>query len=241
MTNLYEILIVDDDVQMLDMVELVLKREGYHVLRAVSAQKAMEILATITPDLFVIDAIMPDTDGVALCHKLRQTEDTAGIPIVFLTGHNTRLGVVEALNSGADDYLRKPFNPRELAARVRSLIRRSAHYTEPDAPLLRLLPSECRVQVGDHDLILTPMEFELLKYLALTPYHPHSAEELLTQVWHYPDGVGDAALVRNHVHNIRRKIEQDPERPTILQSRHGRGYVVKAKAQIEEEVSPQLS
>jgi two-component system response regulator MtrA len=241
MTNLYEILIVDDDVQMLDMVELVLKREGYDVLRAMSAQKALEILTNSTPDLFVIDAIMPDTDGVALCHKIRQTEDTASIPIIFLTGHNTRLGVVEALNSGADDYLRKPFNPRELAARVRSLIRRSAQYTEPDAPLLRLVPAEYRVLVGERDLVLTPMEFELLKYLALTPYHPHSAEELLTHVWHYPDGVGDAALVRNHVHNIRRKIEHDPERPEILQSRHGRGYIVKAKAHVEPQNSTQIS
>jgi DNA-binding response OmpR family regulator len=237
---MYEILIVDDDAQVLDMVELVLKREGYHVLRAFSAQDALTTVETATPDLFVIDAVMPEMDGLALCRRLRSQPQTANTPIIFLTGSSEPNSVVEALNSGGDDYIRKPFVPRELAARVRAHIRRSLHYGDVDAPIIRVLPQQYRVFVNDREIVLTRVEFDLLKYLCATPYKLHSTEELLSRVWLYPDGVGDAALVRNHVHNLRRKVEIDPERPMIIQSRHGRGYVIKARVQIEDDL-PRVS
>lgn len=232
---MYEILVIDDDVQILDIVEVILKREGYRVLRAASAPEAFKLLSTTTPDLFVIDAVLPDVDGVVLCKRLREMSHTATIPIIFLTGQTTPYGVVEALNSGGDDYVRKPFAPRELAARVRALIRRSVQYMEADVPTVRIVPRQFRVFVGDREVSLTRVEFDLLRFLCETPYRLYTAEQLLASVWQYPDGVGDAALVRNHIHNLRRKIENDPERPMILQSRHGRGYVVKARAEIEAE------
>lgn len=231
---MYEIMIVDDDAQVLDMVELVLKREGYRVLRAFSAHSVLDILEKTTPDLFVIDAMLPDMDGLALSRKLRTLPHTSNTPILIMTGQNSLYGVVEALGSGADDYIRKPFAPRELAARVRAHIRRSVFYVDGEMATIRILPSQYRVFVNDREVMLTRVEFDLMRYLCSSPYRLHSTEELLAGVWQYPDGVGDAALVRNHIHNLRRKIEVDPERPLILQSRHGRGYVIKARTQIED-------
>jgi DNA-binding response OmpR family regulator len=232
---MYEIMIVDDDAQVLDMVELVLKREGYRVLRAYSAHSALEMLEKTTPDLFVVDALLPEVDGLALCRKLRALPHTSNSPIIILTGQNSSYGVVDALNSGGDDYIRKPFAPRELAARIRAHIRRSVYYVDGEVATIRISPSQYRVFINDREVMLTRVEFDLLRHMCVTPYRLHSTEELLTNVWQYPDGVGDAALVRNHIHNLRRKIEQDPERPLILQSRHGRGYVIKARTHIEDQ------
>ncbi len=237
---MYEILIVDDDVQMQVMVEQVLQREGYSVLRASTASQALKLLESTTPDLFLVDVVMPDADGLALCRKLREKEETSRLPIIFLTGSVSAPGVVDALESGADDYIRKPFAPRELVARVRSLIRRYAQYVERDAPTIRLHRVDCRVTLGNRTVVLTRVEFDLLKYLCSAPFQMHTAETLLTTVWRYPSGIGDSALVRNHIRNIRRKIEVDPERPVILQSRHGRGYVIKARPEIEMESAFQL-
>ena len=231
---MYDILIVDDDAQVLDMVELVLKREGYSVQRAFSARDALETVERTTPDLFVIDAIMPDMDGIALCRRLRAQPHTANTPIIFLTGNNSPQNVVDALNSGGDDFIRKPFVPRELAARVRAHIRRATYYMDSDVPAIRIVSDQYRVFVNDREVMLTRVEFDLLKYLCVTPNKLHSTEDLLASVWQYPDGVGDAALVRNHIHNLRQKIEADPEHPEVIQSRHGRGYVVKARVQMEE-------
>lgn len=231
---MYEILIVDDDVQILDMVELVLKREGYRVLRALNGAESLHVLNDANPDLFVIDSVLPDTNGIALCRQLRAMSHTASIPIMFLTGMGTTQAMVDALMSGGDDYIRKPFVPRELVARVRALIRRSVLYSDANAPTITINTHDYRVSINNREVMLTRMEFDLLKFLCLTPHHLHTAEDLLTNVWRYPNGVGDAALVRNHIHNIRRKIETDPERPAILQSRHGRGYVVKARTRIDD-------
>jgi DNA-binding response OmpR family regulator len=231
---MYEIMIVDDDVQMLDMVELVLRREGFTVLRASSAIEALDITSEQSPDLYVIDAMMPEMDGIALCRRLRAQTHTANTPIIFLTGNTSSNNVVDALNSGGDDFIRKPFVPRELIARVQAHIRRSALYGEDNLPVLRVLPSQYRMFVDDREISLTRVEFDLLKYMCSAPHKLHSTEDLLAGVWQYPKGVGDAALVRNHIHNLRRKLEEDPERPTIIQSRHGRGYVVKARVLIDD-------
>lgn len=232
---MYEVLIIDDDAQTLDMVELVLRREGYRILRALTPSAAFKLLKTYTPDIFVVDALLPEMDGYTLCRKLRELPHVAHTPIIFLTAQNSPTGVVDALNAGADDYIRKPFSPRELAARVRAHLRRSIYYVDGEVATIRIVPHQFRVFINDREVMLTRVEFELLKYLCATPYHLHSTEELLTNVWQYPNGVGDAALVRNHIHNLRRKIENDPEKPLILQSRHGRGYVIKARIEIHDE------
>ena len=230
---MHDILIVDDDAQMLDMVELVLRREGFNVYRAFSAQDALAQIDQDTPDLLLIDSMLPDIDGIALCRKLRAQAATANTPIIFLTGFDAPFSVVDALGAGGDDYIRKPFVPRELAARVRAHIRRAAFYSDAQMPVLRILPDSFQLFINDREVSLTRGEFDLLMYLCRQPHKLHSTEDLLVNVWHYPVGVGDAALVRNHIHNLRQKLELDPDRPTIIQSRHGRGYVVKAHIQVE--------
>lgn len=233
---MFEILVVDDDAQTLDMVELVLNREGYTVLRAFSAADVLKIVDSSVPDLFIIDAVLPEMDGLALCRKLRDLPKTAGIPIIFVTGAASPHTVADALNAGGDDFIRKPFVPRELTARIRAHIRRT-YYLDKDVSTVRIVPDLYRAFVDDREVHLTRVEFDLLKYMCAYPYRLHSTEDLLAGVWQYPNGVGDAALVRNHIHNLRRKLETDPERPAIIQSRHGRGYVVKAHVQIEEDAS----
>ncbi|MFN8527237.1 MAG: response regulator transcription factor [Anaerolineae bacterium] len=232
MTN---ILIVDDDPGVLDMVELTLRREGYDVQRALSGAEALRLVDNnAPPDMFVIDAGLPDIDGITLCRELRRKEGLENTPILFLSGNRDTQIAVEALNSGGDDYLRKPIPPRELAARVRAHIRRASQFAYSDEPLIRVFPSSYRVFVNDREILLTRVEFDLLYYMCRTPGDSYSTEDLLAHVWQYPNGIGDAALVRNHIHNLRRKVEQDPERPSIIQSRHGRGYVVKARIEIDE-------
>lgn len=231
---MYDILVVDDDAQVLDLVGLTLEREGYNVIRAFSAAEALETIQNRIPDLFLIDANLPDMDGLALCRRLRALPVTANCPILFVTGFASPYSVTEALSSGGDDYLRKPFAPRELSARVRAHIRRTYHL-DGELAKITLVPDTYRAFVDDREVNLTRVEFDLLKRLCDYPHKLHSTEELLADVWQYPDGVGDAALVRNHIHNLRRKIEHDPERPAIIQSRHGRGYVVKAIVEIEAE------
>ena len=234
---MHDILIVDDDAQMLDMVELVLRREGFNVYRAFSAQDALAQIEQDAPDLLLIDSLLPDIDGIALCRKLRSQTTTANTPIIFLTGFDAPFSVVDALGAGGDDFIRKPFVPRELAARVRAHIRRAAFYSDAQMPVLRILPDSYQLFINDREVSLTRVEFDLLVYLCKQPHKLHSTEDLLVNVWHYPNGVGDAALVRNHVHNLRQKLELDPDRPTIIQSRHGRGYVVKAHIQLEPHIA----
>lgn len=234
---MYEIMIVDDDPSILDMVELTLKREGYHILRAMNGRDALRALEYQQPDLLLIDSALPDIDGVTLCRKLRAQPETANTPIIFLSGLTDTDQAVEALNSGGDDYLRKPIMPRELAARVRAHIRRASHFHDTDLLTIRIFGASNRVYVNDREVLLTRVEFDLLTHLCRTPFEPQSTEQLLANVWLYPNGVGDAALVRNHVHNLRHKVELDPERPTVIQARHGRGYVIKARVQFEDDTA----
>lgn len=231
-----KILVVESDAEVLAMVEQLLEREGHEVWKARSAQTAISSLESDIPDLFVVNASLPGMDGVALCRKLRLFPDTVNVPIIVLTDRDSPFSVADVLEAGGDDSLRKPFALRELSARIRAQLRRSAAYSvaNNDMPLLSLRAATSSVMVNGYEIMLTQVEFDLLHYLCLAPHQLHTTSDLLTNVWQYPRGTGDAALVRNHVRNLRRKLEDDPEHPTIIQSRHGRGYVVRAHIQIEE-------
>lgn len=234
-----KILVVDGDAEVLMMIEQLLEREGHEVEKARSAQAAISSLESDTPELFVINATLPGLDGVALCRKLRMFPDTSSVPIIVLTERDSVYSVAEVLDAGGDDSLRKPFALRELAARIRAQLRRSAAYSvlNSDIPTLCLCPAMNSVEVDNREVALTQVEFDLLWYLCLAPHQLHTTSDLLTNVWQYPRGTGDAALVRNHVRNLRRKLEPDPDHPTIIQSRHGRGYVVRAHIEIEERIA----
>ncbi|GAB4508936.1 MAG: cell wall metabolism DNA-binding response regulator WalR [Anaerolineae bacterium] len=231
-----QILIADADKSMQQVVEQILKNEGYTVLAAHSAESAMEIVRRSSPDLILIDLSLPNAGGVELCRKLRANAETADNPIIFLTSQNDSYNVVQALESGGDDYIRKPFAVRELTARIRAHLRRYNAYMNENSTALRIVSDTYQVFVDDREVMLTRIEFDLLCYLANHVDKWHSTQELLTNVWSYPEGIGDTALVRNHIRNLRRKLENDPDHPAIIQSRHGRGYAVRAKVEFAEHV-----
>ncbi|MBL8116560.1 MAG: response regulator transcription factor [Anaerolineae bacterium] len=229
---MYKILIVDNDLETAGTIEHFLKREGYRVACAFSVRDALVWLDKNAPDLFVIDVLSPGLDGITLCRKVRSSARTANIPII-LTGPNSRQVIPDALEAGGDDFVGKPFALRELAARIRAHLRRVSGTMSDTLPTLRIVPETQAVFVNERPVTLTQVEFELLTYLCRKPNQLHRTQDLLSDVWQYPHGAGDAALVRNHVRNLRRKVEEDPDRPSIIQSRHGRGYAVRASIRFE--------
>ena len=231
---MYTILVADDDPIMLGMVERLMQREGYAVVKSTSAQGVHELLKTTSPDLFLIDMNLPDANGMSVCNAIRSNNDFAESPIIFLTGVVASPNdVAEALNAGGDDYIHKPFAARELAARVRAHLRRVVASRRRGMTLLQLDPDTNRVIVnGQRDVELTPVEFNLLYHMCRQPNTWQTTRDLLADVWRYPGNIGDAALVRNHIRNIRRKIEVNPDHPTIILSRHRRGYLVDAQISV---------
>jgi two-component system alkaline phosphatase synthesis response regulator PhoP len=223
-----KILIADDDVAMLHMVKQVLSQEGYLVLTARTAQGVIDVVTGSSPDLFLIGLVLPGMNGLDLCRKLRTNPMTAECPVIFLTGQRDAYSAAEALEAGGDDYIRKPFAVRELTARIRAHLRRISVTTTDNMALLKIVPNTYQVFVDQREVMLTRIEFDLLTYLCSNPQKWHGTQDLLTGVWNYPDGVGDTALVRNHIRNLRRKLESNPDHPAIIQSRHGRGYSIKA-------------
>ena len=235
---MYKILVVDNDMQMLELIGQLLEREGYHVLPASSAREVTTLLNTQLPDLFIIDVTLGAADGIALCRLLRRDPRTRSQPVIFIAGQDSTCDVAVALAAGGDDFITKPFAVRELTARLRAHLRRVASSIESnDLPQLQIFNKSRTVLVDGRVVDLTQVEFELLSYLCSTPSKLHSTHDLLMNVWQYPSDAGDAALVRNHIRNLRRKLELSPERPEIIQSRHGRGYTIKAQIEFVEEPS----
>lgn len=238
---MYKILVVDDDIQMLELIGQLLEREGYEVQAAESAEDALMSVQRQVPDLFIVDAMLPGVDGVTLCRQLRRNAKAKDRPILLITGHDSPYDVTDALDAGADDYILKPFAVRELTARLRAHLRRVAQSeTDEVLPNVQFFSNGRTVLVDGRDVELTQVEYELLHYLCITPTKLHSTQDLLMNVWQYPPDAGDAALVRNHIRNLRRKLEISPERPEIIQSRHGRGYTVKARIEFVDEARARL-
>ncbi|MAS36133.1 MAG: DNA-binding response regulator [Anaerolineaceae bacterium] len=236
---MYKILVIDDDIQMLELIGQLLEREGYDVQVAEAADEALGAIERQAPDLFLIDLMLPGTDGLALCRQIRRNPKVKDRPILFITGHDTDYDVTDALAAGGDDYILKPFAVRELTARLRAHLRRiTASEADTMMPHLQVYARSRTVLVDGREVDLTQVECDLLRYLCQTPTKLHSTADLLTNVWQYPPDAGDAALVRNHIRNLRRKLELSPERPEIIQSRHGRGYTVRANIEFVDEPLP---
>ena len=217
------ILAVEDDERIRSAVKLALEDEGWTVDEAGSGEEAIELFSRVTPDVVLIDIMLPGIDGFELCRTLRRTSD---VPIVMVTARNDTHDVVAGLEAGADDYLTKPFAPKELSARIRALLRRIRPISTGHAKLafgnLEIVPEEGKVLRDGTELHLTKTEFRLLCELAQNPGRVFSRESLLDKVWGY-DYFGDGRLVDVHVRRLRTKVEADPANPRHVVTVRGLG------------------
>ncbi|MBN1200885.1 MAG: response regulator transcription factor [Anaerolineae bacterium] len=213
-------------------IRLVLEREGFHILSATSGKLALALAKEYRPSLIILDIMLPDMSGFELCSQLRTMPLIDQAPILFVSTYQSAQYVARALNCGGDDYLRVPFIGRELYARVRALLRRAKKAVN-GATTIHMDSGQQSVAVNGKPIDLTPTEFQLLKHLCTRPDQHHTAASLLEALWQYPSGSGDTALVRNHIRNLRCKIENDPKHPSIILSLHGRGYTIKAHVTFE--------
>ena len=193
------ILVVDDDEALAEMIGIVLRNDGFEPVFCADGGRALDVFRSSKPDLVLLDLMLPGTDGIEVCRQIRGESD---VPIVMLTAKSDTSDVVRGLESGADDYVPKPFKPAELVARVRA-----GHL----------------VMRGNERISLTPLEFDLLVALARKPWQVFTRELLLEQVWGYRHAA-DTRLVNVHVQRLRSKIERDPEAPEVVLTVRGVGY-----------------
>ncbi len=224
------ILVVDDDRDVAGTIERTLKRRDHKVIVAYSGARALELVQEQKPDLVVLDIMMPRMGGLEVCERIRTLPNVASLPILFLTARSKIEDKIEGFEAGADDYLTKPFDLRELELRVRALLRRSMPSEAPKTLLeigpLSLDPRTFKLGVDGKVLLLTPVEFELLYYLMKHAGEVISTERLLQEVWEYPPGTGDPNLVRAHIKNLRSKIEPSPSNPTYIRTISRHGYII---------------
>ncbi len=231
------ILLVDDDTALVRSLQLVLRQDGYEVVTAYNGLEGLQTAHQMQPDLVVLDVNMPWMDGLEMCRRLRLDADSTlrNVPILFLTSLDSVDDHVTGLDVGADDYLDKPFQSKELKARVRALLRRSGVAGKPLAAdtheltvgSLTLHLQACWVRRDDGEAVqLTPAEFELLYHLMTHPKRPFSSQDLLEEVWDYAPGTADPSLVRWHIKNLRQKIEPDAKQPSLIRTVSRLGYML---------------
>ncbi len=222
------ILVVEDEKPIADIIKFNLEREGFSVVVAYNGQDALEAAARQLPDLIVLDVMLPKLDGFEVCLELRKTSST---PILMLTAKEEERDKIKGLEVGADDYITKPFSPRELVARVKAHLRRMNMLTTQETQESSVLGygalvvdlAKVEVRKRGLPLDLTVREFELLKYLALYPGRVFDREHLLKEVWGY-DYFGDGRTVDVTVRRLREKVEDDPSNASFVMTRRGVGY-----------------
>ena len=218
------ILSVEDDERIRTAVRLALEDEGWTVAEAENGEDALVAFAQNPADVVLIDIMLPDIDGFEVCRAIRRTSD---VPIVMVTARDDTHDVVAGLEAGADDYLTKPFAPKELSARIRALLRRTRSTDNANPHLrfgdLEIVPDEGVVKRSGEEVHLTKTEFKLLVELASSPGKVFSRETLLDKVWGY-DYFADGRLVDVHVRRLRTKVEADPANPRHVVTVRGLGY-----------------
>jgi DNA-binding response OmpR family regulator len=224
------ILLVDDDARLREIVGMALEVEGYGVRTVESGEEALGVFDADDPDLLILDVMLPGRDGFELCRDIRSRSP---VPILMLTAKTDTVDIVVGLESGADDYVTKPFVTKELLARIRALLRRARDRATLPRTIalgeLEISPDAATVTKGGAPVHLTKTEFKLLCTLASRPNQVFTREMLLQQVWEY-DYFGDSRLVDVHVRRLRGKIEDDPSEPRIVQTVRGLGYKITAAA-----------
>src|ERR671917_348645 len=223
------VLVVEDDLGVRDVVRIALESEGMDVEVATSGEAALELLGPSHPfDLAILDIMLPGMDGITLCQELRARD---GVPIIMLTARDDETSVVVGLEVGADDYVTKPFRPRELVSRVRAHLRRQrllskavpSDHKKLEFPGLEVDLFGRRVLAGGEEVELTAKEFDVLAFLATSPGRVYSREQIMRHLW---DGefYGEARAADVHIQHLRKKIEPDPQRPHYLLTVRGAGY-----------------
>ncbi|MBU2075602.1 MAG: response regulator transcription factor [Actinobacteria bacterium] len=217
------VLVVDDDASLAEMLTIVLRQEGFDSRMCLRGDEAVEAFRDYRPDVVLLDLMLPGRDGIDVCKEIRAE---SGVPIVMLTAKGDTVDVVVGLESGADDYVVKPFKPKELVARIRARVRRFDATAQAES----LTIGDVHIDVAGHQVTrggrtvnLTPLEFDLLVCLARKPWQVFSREVLLEQVWGYRHAA-DTRLVNVHVQRLRSKVEHDPENPEIVVTVRGVGY-----------------
>ena len=221
--NKKKILVVDDEPAISDLLQLLLTREGYQVAVAADGRTAISLAETFKPDLIVLDLMLPDISGHEVCKQV----DLRHIPVIMLTAKNDIVDKVLGLELGADDYLTKPFDNRELLARIRALLRRLSR----DGPVgdvitvqgLQINLNNKTIYKGKKQVAVTPREFQLLELLAKNPRRVFSRDELMEKAWGY-DYTGDSRSVDICITRLRKKIEDDSSRPKYIITVYGFGY-----------------
>jgi two-component system response regulator MtrA len=220
--NRGRVLVVDDDAALAEMLTIVLRNEGFEPRVCPTGDQALAEFRDFRPDVVLLDLMLPGKDGIDVCREIRAE---SGVPIVMLTAKSDTIDVVVGLESGADDYVAKPFKPKELVARIRARVRRHDE-TGPES----LTVGDLSIDVAGHEvtrdgrtIALTPLEFDLLVCLARKPWQVFTREVLLEKVWGYRHAA-DTRLVNVHVQRLRSKVEHDPENPEIVLTVRGVGY-----------------
>ncbi|WZL73916.1 response regulator transcription factor [Clostridiaceae bacterium 35-E11] len=223
-----KILVVDDESEIRDLIYLYLNREGFQVLEASNGQEARELTYHERPDLIILDILLPAQDGLELCSQLRKTTDA---PIIFLSCKSEDIDKILGLTVGGDDYITKPFSPRELVARVKAHLRRTHLQFRKNEqkqilryPGLEIYLSSHSVLVNDKPVFLTAKEFELLTFFAQNPNRVFYTDQIFEKIWKTYGLEGDTRTVMVHISNLRKKIERNPANPKYILTVRGIGY-----------------
>jgi two-component system, OmpR family, alkaline phosphatase synthesis response regulator PhoP len=227
-----KVLVVDDEQSIVTLLKYNLEQAGYTVVSAMDGEEGINLAAAENPDMMILDLMLPKLDGIEVCKQLRQRK--IDVPILMLTAKDDEFDKVLGLELGADDYMTKPFSPREVVARVKAILRRVQTLPEPVEEKqedegnikigdLKMLPDFYEAYYMDELLELTPKEFELLLFLAKNKGRVLTRDQLLSSVWNY-DFAGDTRIVDVHISHLREKIEQNTKKPSYIKTIRGLGY-----------------
>jgi DNA-binding response OmpR family regulator len=227
------ILVVDDEESVALSIERSLRRD-FQVRVANSGAEAIKLARRINPDLVILDVIMPGMDGFQVCRELRNDPIVKSVPVLFLTARGEAEDKIRGFEAGADDYLAKPYDVRELLFRVHAILRRSASQDKQTQTArdqltvgnLTLNPQNYQLSVNGKVVLLTPVEFDLMYHLMSRPDEVFSSERLLRELWDFPSDTGSPDLVRTHIRNLRRKIEDDSSNPSYIVTVPRHGYAI---------------
>ncbi len=222
-----KILVVEDELSISELIKFNLGKSGYEVVVADTGTMALELVEQFTYSLMLLDLMLPGVDGLEVCRKVKLNNKTASMPIIMLTARNEEIDKIIGLELGADDYMTKPFSPRELLARVKAVLRRSAKDPQAEGELvvgpLKINFNNYEIFLGITKLELTPKEYELLKLFMTNIGKAYSREQLLEKIWGY-DYYGDTRTVDVHIRHLRVKLEGEPKVAEAIETVRGIGY-----------------